>query len=181
VLDDEVGCQLDALFANGIHEMVNSAIVTALRRRDLAADGLALVVAHEHVDVAVERRREQQRLALRIDAVEEPSHLGQEPHVGHPIGLVDHDDVDVGEHEIATLDEVGHTAGTPDGDVHAATESLELRTEANSSVERGDTALAESEEGPQLGLDLGGQLPGRGQDEGAGMTGARPRHALGDG
>src|SRR3954447_253526 len=56
VLDDEVACQLHALLAHGVDEVVGRAVVLGLRRRDLAPDGVALVVAHQDIDGAVERR-----------------------------------------------------------------------------------------------------------------------------
>src|SRR3712207_7139167 len=48
----------------------------------------SLVVLDQHVDVAVERRGEQQRLALGVRLVEEALHLGEEAHVGHAVSLV---------------------------------------------------------------------------------------------
>ena len=39
-------------------------------------------------DLAVERRREQQRLVGRVDVAQDPLDLRQEAQVGHPVGLV---------------------------------------------------------------------------------------------
>ena len=66
-----------------------------LQRDGLVVGRVRLVVADEHVDVAVERGREEHRLALLVGEVEEAADLGQEPHVGHAVGLVDDDDADV--------------------------------------------------------------------------------------
>ena len=46
---------------------------------------------HDHVDVAVERRREQQGLLARVEPAQDPFDLRQEPHVGHAVGFVDDD------------------------------------------------------------------------------------------
>ncbi|MFS8524422.1 MAG: hypothetical protein FWJ83_06100, partial [Limnochordales bacterium] len=79
--------------------------------------GLVLVAAGQLGDFPVERRREQQRLAGRGGLVEEPADLGHEPHVGHPVGFVDYDEVDVGQRDRAFLDEVGESAGRGDEDI----------------------------------------------------------------
>ena len=56
---------------HGIDEAMRVAIFRLRRRCDLAPDRVLLVAAHEHVDCVVERRREEQRLAIgphRIEA-----------------------------------------------------------------------------------------------------------------
>ena len=58
-------------------------------RPDLVPDGIAEVMAHEVVDVAVEGGREEQRLVVRLQPPEHPLDLGHEAHVGHAVGLVD--------------------------------------------------------------------------------------------
>ena len=56
---------------------------------DLVQHGVVHVAAHEHVDLAVERGREQQRLAVVGDLAHDPFDLRQESHVGHAVGFVD--------------------------------------------------------------------------------------------
>src|SRR5581483_5818672 len=90
------------------------------------------------------------------------------------------DDVDVGEFQIAAPDEVGDPPGTPDRDVDAAPKGLELRTEADASVEGSAPTLADGEQGSQFGLDLGGELARGRQDQGAGTTGMGAGNALDD-
>ena len=91
---------------------------------DLVATGFVLVAADEHVDRTVERGREQQRLALGRGQVEQALDLGQEAHVGHAVGLVDHDDLDVGEVDDPLGDEVLEAARAGDDDVDAAASAL---------------------------------------------------------
>ena len=71
----------------------------------------ALVGADELLDVAVERGREQQRLAIGPDLVEDAVDLGKEAHVGHAVGLVHHHDVDLVEADGALVDQVLEAAG----------------------------------------------------------------------
>ena len=92
----------------------------------------------EHVDRAVERRREQQRLARLGRLVEQAPHLGQEAHVGHAVGFVDDDDLDVVELERALAEQVGEAAGAGDEHVDAAVERAALRLVADAAVDGGD-------------------------------------------
>ena len=62
---------------------------------DLVPYRVLLVVAGELGDVAVEGCREQNRLAVWVGLVEQTAHGGHEAHVGHPVGLIQHDMFDV--------------------------------------------------------------------------------------
>ena len=73
------------------HEAVGHLLDGHRRRHHLVKDRVLEVSAHHVIDRAVERRREQQRLVRRGDAAQEPLDLRQESHVGHAIGLVEHD------------------------------------------------------------------------------------------
>ena len=66
--------------------------------------------------------------------------LGQEAHVGHAVGLVDDDELDGVELDVAPVDEVHQAAGAGDGDVDAAAQRVELLAEAVAAVERLDAA-----------------------------------------
>jgi hypothetical protein len=105
-----------------------------VRRGDLAVvvtdnhvARIVLVLAYECCDVAVERRREQQHLALRRGHVEQFPHGRQEPHVGHAVGFVDDDDVDFRKIEDALLDEVEEPARAADEHVDTAIQLASLR------------------------------------------------------
>jgi len=62
---------------------------------DLVTYRVLLVPADQDVDLTVKRRREQEDLAVDRGLVEDPSHGRQEPHVRHPIRLVDNGDAHV--------------------------------------------------------------------------------------
>ena len=59
-------------------------------------DRILEVVPDQVADIAVERRREQHRLGPARAVAQDPLDLRREPVVGHAVGLVEHDDVDVG-------------------------------------------------------------------------------------
>ena len=95
-----------------------------LHRLGLVVGRVRLVVPDQHVDVAVERGGEEHRLALLVGHVEEAADLGQEPHVGHAVGLVDHDEVDVVEAQRAAVEQVLEAAGGGHHDLDALAERL---------------------------------------------------------
>jgi len=79
-------------------------------------------------------------------------------HVGHPVGFVDHDDLDLAEVGLAPLDQVGQPARGGDDDVGALAEGGQLVTEADAAVEGGDLPLPGGGQRGELPLDLGRQL-----------------------
>ena len=66
-------------------------------RVDRHLDRVGEIVPDDVADVAVERRREQHRLGAAGAVAQHPFDLWREAVVGHPIGLVEDDDVDVGD------------------------------------------------------------------------------------
>ena len=64
-----------------------------------------------------------------LDVAEDPLDLGQEPHVGHAVGLVDDHVGHVGDVERAAVDEVDGPARRADHEVDAALELLHLLLE----------------------------------------------------
>ena len=73
----------------------------------------------EVADVAVERGREQHRLGPAGAVAQDPLDLRREAVVGHPVGLVEHDDVDVGERDLVGLQQVDQPQRRGDDDLDA--------------------------------------------------------------
>ena len=88
-------------------------------RLDLAVHGIVLVALHEHVDRAIERRGEQQGLMRAPDMAEDPLDLGQEPHVGHAVGLVEHHARQRLERDGLAIEQVDEPSGCGDDDLGA--------------------------------------------------------------
>ncbi len=143
------GAQVDALGPVDQPQVVADEAAVGLGRRDVVHRGVVLVALHEHVDVAVERGREQERLALLGGLVEDALDLGQEAHVGHAVGFVDDDEVDAVEAEVAPVHQVGQATGAGDGDVDAAAQGLQLAVEADAAVEGVDATAALARRGPR--------------------------------
>ncbi len=151
------------------------------RRDDLVPDRLVLVVADEGPDRGVvEGGREQHGLAPGVGGIEDTAHGRQEAHVGHPVRLVDHDDIDVGEDDLAHPHEVLQPAGTGDDNVNSPLKGAALGIEGHPSEDGVGPQVAGGQEGHQLTGDLGCELPGRRQYQAAGAlgytTGNQRRH-----
>ena len=129
-------------------------------------------------DVAVERGREQDRLAVRRDEIEQLAHLRQEAHVGHAVGFVDDDDLDTVELDRPPLDQVDQAARAGHEDVDAAAQLADLGVVADAAVDGDHAAAAGLGQRQQVLLDLGGELTGRGEDEPAGAQPAGAGDAL---
>ena len=130
---------------------------------DLVTDGILLVVAGEPGHIAVEGRGEQHGLALAYRLVEQPANGGHEAHVGHSVGLVEHDPVGCGEAHDALVDEILQPSGTGDQDVDTPPEGLDLGDVANTAIDDSDADRAG--ERAKHGVDLFGKLTCRCQYE----------------
>ena len=89
------GGEIDPLGPLGPPEDVGDLAHARLVGHHVVADRVALVGGDDRLDLSADGGREEQDLAVRCGLVEQPAHRGQEPHVGHPVGLVEHDGPDV--------------------------------------------------------------------------------------
>ena len=125
----DAGGDLDLVEVVDEHEAVLHAIDGDGLGRHLVVHGVTLVAVDQHLHGAVERGGEQERLVLAVGVPEDPLDLGQEPHVGHAVGLVEHDVVDRVEHERLAVEEVDHPARGGDDDLGAGLQLTGLLVE----------------------------------------------------
>src|SRR5204862_7446856 len=110
---------------------------------DLVVDRVDEVLLDEVVDVAGEGGGEQHRLGVHVAQVaQDPRDLGREAHVGHAVGLVEHDHLDVVEEDLTPLQEVDEPAGGGDDDVALAAERGGLLAGGVAAVDGDDRELA---------------------------------------
>ena len=88
-------------------------------RVDGDLDRVLEVVPDQVADVAVERRREEHRLRPGRAVAQDPLDLRREAVVGHPVGLVEDDDVDVGQRDLVRLQQVDEAQRRRHDDLHA--------------------------------------------------------------
>ena len=96
-------------------------------RRDLHRDRVAQERFCERADLVGERGREQQVLLARGEQRHDALDVGDEPHVEHAVGLVEHEDLDLAEVERALLHVVEQAARRRDQDLDAAPQRRDLR------------------------------------------------------
>ncbi len=129
---NELGEDLALVLVRDEEEVVGDARVGALRV-DRVGQRIVQEPVDQHADVAVEGRREEQALAGG-NLLQQALHRRQEAHVGHEVGFVHDDHLDVGERERLLLQEVLEPAGRGDHDVDAALEPSELAGVADAAV-----------------------------------------------
>ena len=132
--------------------------------------GVGQVAAHQPVDGAVEGGREQQGLVLPLEAAQHPLHLGHEAHVGHAVGLVEHEDLDVGHRQLAPVAEVDQPARRGDDDVDAPAELLDLALDVGAAVDGDDPQPGRLGQGLEHVGHLDGELAGGDEDQGPGAA-----------
>src|SRR6266851_2317133 len=143
-------------------------------RRGRRRNGDFLGVGQEGIGQAADLRRhgrrEEQSLAQSRQEADDALDIRDESHVEHAVGLVDDEDLAIGEQDLAALDEVEQAAGGGDQHVDAALELANLVGEALAADEQRHVQLVVLAVGLERVGDLRGELARRLQDE-------RARHA----
>ena len=93
-----------------------------------------------------------------------------ESHVEHFIGFVENGELDFIEDEFFAFHEVDDASGRADDDVDSLIQFFELNADELTSVEGGDAEIGVSLEGIEFFGDLNGEFPGRGENEGFGVS-----------
>ena len=109
---------------------------------------------------------EQSLLPLRQPGQNLP-HVVNEPHVQHPVRLVQDEDLQPGQVQQALAVQVGQAAGGGDEDIRAGLDGVYLGLLAHAAEDHDALQGQVSPVGLHLLLVLDGQLPGGGQDQGA--------------
>ena len=152
----------------------DEALLDGRRRRADAGDFDAHRVLQELLgearDFGRHRGREEQRLARERHQLADPLDVRDEAHVEHAVGLVDDEDLDAGEQQLAALVEVEQAAGRRDQHVGAAHDLRFLVAEGHAADQQGDVELVVRAVLDEAFLDLRSQFAGGFEDE-------RARHA----
>ena len=122
------------------------------------------------LDLFGHRGAEHQVLALCGQLCDDLLHVVHKAHVQHPVGLIQHEDLDVGKVDIALPDEVVQPARAGDEDVYALLDGFHLRGLAHAAENDGAAQFEILSVGGEALADLERKLPGRGEDEGADRT-----------
>ena len=141
--------------------------------------GLGQDAACELGDLGRYRRREEQRLTPRRQGRDHPAHVVDEAHVEHAVGLVEDEDLEPAEADVALAHEVEQAAGGGDQDVDAPRQRLDLRVLADAAEDHRAPQRQMAAVGREARLDLSGELARRGQHQDAAALGPRPARLAG--
>jgi len=127
------------------------------------------VGAGEISDLAVQRRREEHRLASSREPRHDRVDLRTEAHVQHPVGLVEDEDLDLGKRQQPALGQILQPPGSCDQDL-GILGLPRLAAHRHAAVDRLDPQARSGSRGTQLVRDLRRQFAGRNQHEGGGSA-----------
>ena len=153
-----------SLLLDVIDELVDP-VGGRVRRGHLDARGVVEQLAREPANVVRERGGEEEALALRRQQRDHAPDVGQEAHVEHPIGLVEHEDLDAAEIDVALRRVIEEPPGRRNQHVDAAAQQRGLRVyvhtaEYHRGAQRHVLAVAS-----HAVLDLRRELPRRREDQ----------------
>jgi hypothetical protein len=97
--------------------------------------------------------------------LEHPADVGQEPHVEHAVGFVEHQDLEAGQAGVGLPEMVQQAARARHDDVDAVAQGALLRLHADATVDGGGPDVRVTAEIVEMLDDLRGQLPRRGEDQ----------------
>jgi hypothetical protein len=143
------------------------------RQRDallVQRDRVPEQLARELADRRRHRRAEEQRLPLARQARHHAADVGEEAHVEHAVGLVEHERLEPAQPGVRLLEVVEQAAGRGDEQVDAAAERLLLRPHADAAEHRGARELRELRQLLEVVEDLRGELARRREHHRAGAA-----------
>ena len=129
-------------------------------------DGVVEQGVHQLGDLRGHGGGEQHGLLLAGQPLEDLLHVVDEAHVQHPVGLVQHEDFQLVQLDEALLVQVHEPARSGHQDVHPPAQGLHLGVLAHAAEDDGAPQGQVLAVGQEALLDLNGQLPGGGEDQG---------------
>jgi hypothetical protein len=141
-----------------------------LDRLEVGANGhVSRVALHEPIADAQDRvrhgRAEQRRLPVARAARQDRLDVDDEPHVQHPIRLVQDHGMHPVQAQLAATNEVEHASRRPDHDLRAALQPLDLLVHRRSAVDGHGANATKLTDAADLLVHLHAQLACRGEDQ----------------
>ena len=118
------------------------------------------------LDLLRHGRAEHQVLPLGRELGDDPLHVVDKAHIQHPVGLVQHKDLNVFQRNEPLPDQIVQAARAGDQNVHAPPDGLDLRGLPHTAEDDGAAELEVLAVSVKALADLERKLPGRGQDQG---------------
>ena len=131
----EVGDHVELVVLADMEEVVGHGDLFLVVGLDLVRHRVGQELAHDLVDAAVESRGEQHVLGSAGDLVQDLGDVLEEPELGHVVGFVKDDDLDVVEVDVAALQKVDEPTGTGNDDVSPVAHGLDLLAVPDAAVD----------------------------------------------
>ncbi len=160
----DLGRDVELVVARHLHHVVLHGVDRRGRRSHGVGDRVLEEAVHQLVDVAVERGREQQPLAVGRGLREQFGDDGEEAEVAHVVGLVEDTDLDIAQRALTLADEVTQAAGGGDHDVDAAAQRLDLLAHGHAADDDLHAQAEAAPEGFEGVVHLEGELAGGHED-----------------
>ena len=125
------------LVLDGEEAVLDGDLDRGRRRHVLVAGRVLGVRGGEPAGLALERRGEEERLAVQRGLLDDAVDRGLEAHVEHAVGLVEDQHLDVAQADVPALDEVLEAAGRRDDDVRLRGDAR-LLLDADAAVDGAD-------------------------------------------
>ncbi len=180
-------CSSASFFLAAAHRVdhLGDALHRGVARGDLDALRVFQQAIGQFADVVAEGGGKQQALLVLGHQGQDFLHVVDEAHVQHPVGLVQHQHFHAGQIHEALLLQVQQAARGGHQHVDAPVDAVDLRLHAHAAEDDGGFHRQVLGVGPQVLLDLGGQLARGAEDQGAdaasGLLRAALRQAVQDG
>ena len=134
---------------------------------DLDQLGRLLELVGEGLDFLGKGRGKEQRLAFLGHRFDDAPDVREEAHVEHPVGFVEHKELQPGEIAKPLLHQVKQTSRRGDDEFHSGPEGFDLRALAHPAKDGGHAQRQVFGVGADVFLDLRGEFPRGGQNKGA--------------
>ncbi len=144
------------------------------RRRSRCGPHLERAAEHrigEVADLGGKRGGEEERLAVAGQLAHDLADVVNEAHVEHPVGLIEHQELDRADVDEPLADEIEQPAGRGHEHVHAVLHGAGLRLLADATVDHRRPQARVPAVGEKTLVDLGGEFAGGGEHEHAAPPG----------
>ena len=141
-LGHDVGEDVESIIALDRPEEVIDVALCVFIARHVVACRVGLIARGQRFDLFAHGGGEQENLSIRLRLLDDAAYARHEAHVGHPVGLIDDEQLDVGEIDHPLLDQIFQPPGARHEDVDALGERSLGRSVAGTAIDGDDLLVA---------------------------------------
>ena len=149
--------------------------------RNVVASRVFLEFCDDLLDLLAEGGREEEQLAIGLGETKKSAHRGEEPHVGHTVGFIDHHHFDIREIHDALFNEVLKATGACHEHIDTLRKSGVGGSVTGTAIDSQHPTLTSGHQHLEFVSDLSGKLAGGLKDQATRATRSGTRTMGGDG